>query len=79
MSVATFVLVALGAVIALAGLYYTARTNSLSAREKAIAAAREPLQREINDLRGEVADLKRVNERQQVRIEHLEDELRRRL
>lgn len=78
MNVATFVLVGVGTLIALAGLYYTARTNTLSAREKAIAAAREPLQREIADLRSDLADVKAANVRLQSRCDQLEDELRRR-
>lgn len=77
MNVATFVLVAVGALIALGGLYYTARSNTLSAREKAIAAAREPLQREITDLRSDLADVKATNVRLQSRCDLLEDELRR--
>lgn len=71
MNVATFVLVGAGTLIALAGLYYTARSNTLSAREKAIAAIREPLDREITRLTSR-------NERLEVRIDQLEDELRRR-
>lgn len=71
MSVATFVLVGLGTLIALAGLYYTARSNTLTSREKAIAAVREPLDREITRLSTR-------NERLETRIDQLEDELRRR-
>lgn len=71
MSVATFVLVGVGTLIALAGLYYTARSNTLTSREKAITAVREPLDREITRLSSR-------NERLETRIDQLEDELRRR-
>lgn len=76
MTVTLFVLTCLGALLGIGTFYYLARQNSLSARERAIADAKAPLQREINDLRSDIADLRIENRDLRRRCEHLEDELR---
>lgn len=78
MGYANLVFVAVGTVAVLAGLYYTARSFSGTARDRAIADACKPLEREITELKGERAELNRKVDRQADRINLLEDELRRR-
>lgn len=78
MNVTIIVCTVVGALVGIGTLYYVARGNSLTAREKAIADAKEPLEREIQELRNENAELRRDIRDLRRRCEHLEDELRRR-
>lgn len=78
MGVTVLVCVLLGALVGIGTLYYLARQNSVSSRERAIQEARKPLERELATMQSDLADLKAENRDLRKRCDSLEDELRRR-